>query len=154
MGSCIDASICEKKENLKETWKFNGNIILNNNSIVLPKLKGKINILEANNVKEIQAEGKANSKNKFKIKGKELHNNNKEKDPKKTTFQIIGENKNYPKEVIFIKEDEQKAKIESEFEYKNYGLCKLSLSLDLKKNEKENLNENTKFRFSINRRTN
>ena len=144
MGSCIDDSKCEKNENLKETWKFKGNIILNNNNILLHKLNGKIYILEANNVKEIQAEGRTISNNKFKIKGKESHNNNKEKAPKKTTFQIIGENKNYPKEVIFIKEDEQKAKIESEFEYKNYGLCKLSLSLDLKNNKKKNLNENTK----------
>ena len=152
MGSCIDYSICDKKGNLKETWKFTGQIILNNQNIS-HKVNGKIKIIENNNIKEIQVEGKtegkSNSKTKFNIQGKESHENNDEKDPKKTTFQILGENENYPKEIILIKNDKNKdkAEIESEFECKKYGLCKLSLSLDLKKKEKETLNANSKSDF-------
>ena len=143
MGTCNDSSICEKEENVKETWKFAGQIIINNKNISLPKLNGKIRIFEVNNLKEIQVEGKktkgkSNSKKQFKIRGKESHIINDEKDPKKTTFQILGENENYPKEIILIKNDKNKdkAEIESEFECKKYGLCKLSLSLDLKKKRK------------------
>ena len=121
MGSCIDSSICDKKGNVKETWKFTGQIILNNQNISLHKLNGKIKIIEVNNIKEIQVEGKtegkSNSKKQFKIQGKESHDNNNEKDPKKTTFQIIEENENYPKEIILIKNDKNKDKaiIKSEF---------------------------------------
>jgi len=157
MGSCNEDSKFEKKENLKETWKFNGDITRNNGNIITSGLKGKIKILEDNNIKEIYVEGnfggKANSKNKFSIKGIETHNNNDNKDPKKTTFQIIEDNniednKIYPKEVIFIKTNLNEAKIESEFKFKDCGLCKLSLSLDnYKKKEKEIVNENQKPEF-------
>ena len=151
MGSCSEISKCQEKEYLKETWKFNGEIKGISNNIVFSGLKGKITILEVNNIKEIHVEGnfggKADSKNKFSLKGKESHNNNDDKDPKKTTFQIIEDNKDYPKEVIFIKTDINKPKIESEFKFKNC-LCKLSLSLDnYKKKEKKILNENQKPEF-------
>ena len=138
MGSCTDANICEKKQNLKEAWKFCGDIIGKENNITFFRLKGKINIFEVNNITEIQVKGKDDSKKKkFNLKGEESHNINDKKDPKKITFKIKGENKFYPKEIILIKSDVGKAKIESEYEYNGFGLCKLSLILN--ENEKSKM---------------
>lgn len=157
MGNCVDNKESEKKGNLKEKWEFSGEIASKNKNIIYYDLKGTILITEVNNIKEIEVSGKIKNKNKkkqkqkqFMIKGEESPNNNSKKDPKTTTFLIRGENGAYPKEVLLIKEVENNAKLEGEYEEKEYGQCKLSLLLKyIKKKENTTLNGNTKSELQL-----